>query len=70
MGDNSSKSADSRAVGAANAANPLPIVIPCHRVIGAGGKLVGFGGGLATKQCLLDLEFRVRPPRNTLFALG
>lgn len=62
--------ADSRAVGAANAANPLPIVVPCHRVIGAGGKLVGFGGGLATKQCLLDLEFRVRPPRNTLFALG
>jgi methylated-DNA-[protein]-cysteine S-methyltransferase len=62
--------ADSRAVGAANAANPLPIVIPCHRVIGVGGKLVGFGGGLATKKYLLDLEFRVRPPRNTLFALG
>jgi hypothetical protein len=39
-------------------------------VIGVGGKLVGFGGGLATKKYLLDLEFRVRPPRNTLFALG
>lgn len=45
-----------RAVGAANGRNPLPIVIPCHRVIGASGKLVGFGGGLATKQRLLDLE--------------
>jgi methylated-DNA-[protein]-cysteine S-methyltransferase len=62
--------ADSRAVGAANAANPLPIVIPCHRVIGAGGKLVGFGGGLATKRQLLDLEFRVRPPEGSLFALA
>jgi methylated-DNA-[protein]-cysteine S-methyltransferase len=62
--------AESRAVGAANAANPLPIVIPCHRVIGAGGKLVGFGGGLATKQHLLNLEFRVMPPRDSLFALA
>ncbi len=46
----------SRAVGAANAANHLPIVIPCHRVIGANGKLTGFGGGLETKQRLLALE--------------
>jgi methylated-DNA-[protein]-cysteine S-methyltransferase len=59
----------SRAVGAANGANPLPIVIPCHRVIGAGGALVGFGGGIEAKKFLLDLEFRVRPPRDTLFAL-
>jgi O-6-methylguanine DNA methyltransferase len=45
-----------RAVGAANGANPIPIVIPCHRVIGADGRLVGFGGGLAVKRALLDLE--------------
>lgn len=45
-----------RAVGAANGANPIPIVVPCHRVIGATGTLVGFGGGLATKALLLDLE--------------
>lgn len=45
-----------RAVGAANGANPLPIVVPCHRVIGANGKLVGYGGGLPLKQRLLALE--------------
>ncbi|MGA2722522.1 MAG: methylated-DNA--[protein]-cysteine S-methyltransferase [Bryobacteraceae bacterium] len=45
-----------RAVGAANGANPVPIVIPCHRVIGANGKLVGYGGGLALKKRLLELE--------------
>ena len=45
-----------RAVGAANGANPIPIVIPCHRVIGAGGKLVGYGGGLPLKKRLLELE--------------
>ncbi len=45
-----------RAVGAANARNPLPIVIPCHRVIGSNGSLVGFGGGLDIKQKLLDFE--------------
>lgn len=45
-----------RAVGAANGANPLPIVVPCHRVIGSSGKLVGYGGGLALKRRLLDLE--------------
>ena len=47
-----------RAVGAAMAANPVPIVIPCHRVIGSNGKLTGFGGGLNLKQSLLDLEQR------------
>lgn len=45
-----------RAVGAANGRNPLPIVIPCHRVIGSGGDLTGFGGGLPTKEALLRLE--------------
>ena len=45
-----------RAVGAANGANPIPIVLPCHRVIGADGSLTGFGGGLETKRRLLDLE--------------
>jgi methylated-DNA-[protein]-cysteine S-methyltransferase len=46
----------SRAVGLANGSNPLPIVIPCHRVIGASGKLTGYGGGLPIKQQLLTLE--------------
>ncbi|MGA9627484.1 MAG: methylated-DNA--[protein]-cysteine S-methyltransferase [Bryobacteraceae bacterium] len=45
-----------RAVGAANGANPVPIVVPCHRVIGAHGELVGYGGGLAMKKRLLELE--------------
>lgn len=53
----------SRAVGAANGANPIPIVIPCHRVIGADGSLTGFGGGLEAKKLLLDLEARHRPGR-------
>jgi methylated-DNA-[protein]-cysteine S-methyltransferase len=48
-----------RAVGAANGANPLPIVIPCHRVIGSNGSLTGFGGGMAAKRFLLDLELYV-----------
>lgn len=45
-----------RAVGAANGRNPLPIVLPCHRVIGSDGSLTGFGGGLPTKRFLLTLE--------------
>jgi methylated-DNA-[protein]-cysteine S-methyltransferase len=45
-----------RAVGGANGANPIPIVIPCHRVIGSDGKLVGYGGGLHIKEKLLELE--------------
>ncbi|HLK63789.1 MAG TPA: methylated-DNA--[protein]-cysteine S-methyltransferase [Bryobacteraceae bacterium] len=45
-----------RAVGAANGANPIAIVVPCHRVIGASGKLVGYGGGLPLKKKLLALE--------------
>ncbi len=45
-----------RAVGLANGANPLPILVPCHRVIGADGSLTGFGGGLPIKRALLQLE--------------
>lgn len=45
-----------RAVGAANGRNPIPIIIPCHRVIGASGDLTGFGGGLPVKEALLRLE--------------
>lgn len=45
-----------RAVGAANGRNPIPIIVPCHRVIGSGGDLTGFGGGLDTKKALLRLE--------------
>lgn len=51
----------SRAVGAANGDNPIPIVVPCHRVIGSTGKLTGFGGGLPVKATLLELERRHRP---------
>ena len=47
-----------RAVGAANGANPIPIIIPCHRVIGNDGSLTGFGGGLPLKKKLLQLEGR------------
>lgn len=56
----------SRAVGAANAANVLPLVIPCHRVIGEDGTLTGFGGGLGTKKWLLDFE-GVTGRQGTLF---
>lgn len=48
-----------RAVGLANGRNPLPIVVPCHRVIGSSGRLVGYGGGLTVKQALLDREREV-----------
>ena len=50
-----------RAVGAANGANPLPIVLPCHRVMGADGSLTGFGGGLHVKRFLLELEGALLP---------
>jgi methylated-DNA-[protein]-cysteine S-methyltransferase len=48
-----------RAVGVACNRNPIAIVVPCHRVVGAGGKMVGFGGGIPTKRHLLELEARV-----------
>jgi len=51
-----------RVVGAANGRNPIAIVVPCHRVIGADGSLVGYGGGLERKRALLDLERRVAGP--------
>ena len=55
----------SRAVGAANGQNPIAIIVPCHRVIGSSGKLVGYGGGLPTKKFLIDLE-----QRHCVFALA
>ena len=56
-----------RAAGTANGRNALPIVVPCHRVIGSGGSLVGFSGGLARKQWLLEHEARFRHGVQTLF---
>jgi methylated-DNA-[protein]-cysteine S-methyltransferase len=53
-----------RAVGTACNRNPVPVIVPCHRVVGAGGKLVGFGGGLDRKRFLLQLEARVRIERE------
>lgn len=52
------KPSAARAVGAANGANPIPVIIPCHRVIGANGSLTGYGGGIERKQWLLALEGR------------
>ena len=52
----------SRAVGAANGRNPISIVVPCHRVVGAGGSLTGYGGGLDRKARLLNLEARALRP--------
>ena len=49
-----------RAVGAANGANPIPIIVPCHRVIGSLGSLTGFGGGIDVKRWLLDFEKNLR----------
>ncbi len=54
-----------RAVGAANGRNPIPIIVPCHRVIGSSGDLTGFGGGLDTKEALLRLEAE-HDPANML----
>jgi len=56
-----------RAVGAANNANPIALIVPCHRVIGADGQLVGYGGGLPLKRKLLEHEARVTGTRFDLF---
>ncbi len=53
-----------RAVGLANGRNPLSIIVPCHRIVGAGGSLTGYGGGMTRKRALLDLE--ARTSRQTL----
>ncbi|WP_091673282.1 methylated-DNA--[protein]-cysteine S-methyltransferase [Micromonospora auratinigra] len=55
-----------RAVGVACNRNPVPVLVPCHRIVGAGGKLVGFGGGLPRKVTLLELEARVALQRAWL----
>ena len=52
-----------RAVGTSNHRNPIPIIIPCHRVVGSNGQLCGFGGGLGIKRRLLELEASHMPPR-------
>ena len=62
------KPSASRAVGLANGANPLPIIVPCHRVIGANGSLTGFGGGLPIKRQLLSLEGAI--PERPALQLG
>ena len=56
----------SRAVGLANGRNPVGIIVPCHRVIGADGSLTGYGGGIARKRALLDLERSRRQPQLVL----
>ena len=56
----------SRAVGAANGRNPISIVAPCHRVVGANGTLTGFAGGLKAKALLLELEGQGEPPNERL----
>ena len=56
-----------RAVGSANGANPIALIVPCHRVIGANGKLTGYGGGLPLKRKLLEHEARVAGTRLDLF---
>jgi len=59
-GDGGRGKAAAQAVGIACNRNPLPIIVPCHRIIGADGKLVGFGGGLRLKRMLLELEAKVK----------
>lgn len=61
--------AGTRAVGAANGRNPLPILLPCHRVIGADGTMTGFGGGVPTKEFLLRLEGALPAGQGGLFSM-
>jgi methylated-DNA-[protein]-cysteine S-methyltransferase len=56
-----------RAAGTANGKNPIAIIIPCHRVIGAGNKLTGYAGGIWRKKMLLELEMKYNPTKRTLF---
>ncbi len=56
-----------RAAGTANGRNPIAILIPCHRVIGAGNKLTGYAGGIWRKKILLELEMKYNPAKRTLF---
>ena len=56
-----------RAAGTANGKNPIAVVIPCHRVIGAGNKLTGYAGGIWRKKMLLELEMKHNPTKRTLF---
>lgn len=56
-----------RAIGLANGRNPVAIIVPCHRVIGSSGELTGYGGGIARKTRLLELERRFAPDTSTLF---
>lgn len=56
-----------RAAGTANGKNPIAIIIPCHRVIGAGNKLTGYAGGIWRKKMLLELEMKHNPTKRTLF---
>ena len=58
---------NTRAVGLANGRNPIPIIIPCHRVIGSNGKLTGYAGGLERKRWLLQHELKFTKPTNKLF---
>ena len=58
---------NSRAVGLANGKNPIPIIIPCHRIIGINGKLTGYAGGLDRKKWLLNHELQFTHHRNLLF---
>ena len=59
--------AASRAVGLANGRNPISIIVPCHRVIGASGNLTGYGGGIERKRSLLELEICANPVTPALF---
>lgn len=63
----SSSEKNTRAVGLANGKNPIPIIIPCHRVIGTSGKLTGYAGGMERKQWLLQHELKHEKPVGLLF---